>query len=304
MKILFCSDPLDSKVIDQEYEQEYKCARTLGMDVHMISLESVLDGELSKAVKRIPTFETPERFIYRGWMLKPNDYEKLYYALKQKNAVLINSPTEYRNGHYFPYSYEAIKTATPQSIWLEIEEISNGYDVLFEKMRIFKNKPVMVKDYVKSRKHEWEEACYIPDASDHQRAQTVLRNFIDRQGSELNGGIVIREFIQLEQLANHPKSGMPLSNEYRLFFLHHKLIQCTGYWDEVVYRQEIPKLDSFIDIAKGVVSQFFTMDIAKTAGREWTVIEIGDGQVSGLPSHADLEQFYKSIMELEVNSER
>ncbi|GGD89976.1 hypothetical protein GCM10010911_55800 [Paenibacillus nasutitermitis] len=65
----------------------------------MISLESVLDG--SKAVKRIPTFETPERFIYRGWMLKPNDYEKLYYALQQKNAVLINSPTEYRNGHYF-----------------------------------------------------------------------------------------------------------------------------------------------------------------------------------------------------------
>ncbi|GGD89971.1 hypothetical protein GCM10010911_55790 [Paenibacillus nasutitermitis] len=24
MKILFCSDPLDSKIIDQEYEQEYK----------------------------------------------------------------------------------------------------------------------------------------------------------------------------------------------------------------------------------------------------------------------------------------
>ncbi|WP_240420460.1 ATP-grasp domain-containing protein [Paenibacillus periandrae] len=304
MKILFCSDPLDSKVVDQEYEQEYKCARKLGMDVHLVSLESVLDEELSKAVKRIPTFEVPERFIYRGWMLKPNDYEKLYYTLQQKNAILINSPTEYRIGHYFPYSYEAIKKATPQSIWLGIEELSNGFDVLFEKMRIFKNKPVMVKDYVKSRKHEWEEACYIPDASDQQRAQTVLRNFIDRQGSELNGGIVIREFIQLEQLANHPKSGMPLSNEYRLFFLHHKLVQCTEYWDEVDYQQEFPNLDSFIDLAKGVASQFFTMDIAKTTGGEWTVIEIGDGQVSGLPSHADLEQFYKSIMELEVNPER
>ncbi|KWX72125.1 hypothetical protein AMQ84_25915 [Paenibacillus riograndensis] len=301
MKILFCSDPLDSKVIDQEYEQEYKCARNLGMDVHMISLESVLDGELSKAVKRIPTFETLERFIYRGWMLKPKDYENLYNALQQKNAVLINSPAEYRNGHYFPYSYEAIKKATPQSMWLGIEELSNGFDLLFKKLHIFQNKPILVKDYVKSRKHEWEEACYIPDASDRQKVQTVLQNFIDRQGSELNGGIVIREFIQLEQLANHPKSGMPLSNEYRLFFLHHKLIQCTGYWDEVVYQQEIPKLDSFIDLAKGVASPFFTMDIAKTTNGEWTIIEIGDGQVSGLPSHADLEQFYKSIMELEVN---
>ncbi|WP_420852162.1 ATP-grasp domain-containing protein [Paenibacillus hamazuiensis] len=38
------------------------------------------------------------------------------------------------------------------------------------------------------------------------------------------------------------------------------------------------------------------MDIAKTTSGEWTVIEIGDGQVSGLPSHADAEQFYKSIL--------
>nr|WP_237691075.1 ATP-grasp domain-containing protein [Paenibacillus caui] len=106
-------------------------------------------------------------------------------------------------------------------------------------MRIFKNKPVIVKDYVKSRKHEWEEACYIPDASDKQRVEMVLRNFIDRQGSELNGGIEIREFVSLEHLTKHPKSGMPLSNEYRLFFL--------------------------------------------------------------LPSHADLEHFYQSILDFEGN---
>lgn len=298
MKFLFCSDPLNSKAVDQEYEQEYKCAQMLGMDVHLISLESVLDGELSKAVKRIPTFESPESFIYRGWMLKPQDYERLYHALKQNNAILINSPTEYRNGHYFPYSYAAIQKATPLSIWLEIAECSDNFDVLFEKMSIFNNKPVIVKDYVKSRKHEWEEACYIPDASDKPRAQTVLRNFIDRQGSELNGGIVIREFIQLEQLTKHPKSGMPLSNEYRLFFLHHKLIQCTEYWDEASYEQGIPNLESFVDLAKGVESRFFTMDIAKTTSGEWTVIEIGDGQVSGLPSHADPQQFYQAILEL------
>ncbi|MDT3427781.1 hypothetical protein J2Z22_003357 [Paenibacillus forsythiae] len=296
MKILFCSDPLNNKAVDMEYEQEYKCARKLGMDVHLISLESLLDGELTTAVKRVPAFEAPERFIYRGWMLKPHDYEQLYHTLERKNVVLINSPAEYRNGHYFPYSYEAIKQATPQSIWLEMKELSNGFDILFEKMRIFENKPVIVKDYVKSRKHEWEEACYIPDASDKHRVLKVLRNFIDRQGSELNGGIVIREFIQLEQLTRHPKSGMPLSNEYRLFFLHHKLIACTEYWDEAVYQQGITDLDSFTELAKGVASPFFTMDIAKTASGEWTVIEIGDGQVSGLPSHTDMEHFYKSIL--------
>ncbi|MEK8130844.1 ATP-grasp domain-containing protein [Paenibacillus filicis] len=301
MKILFCSDPLNSKVVDMEYEHEYRSARKLGLDVYLISLESVLDGSLSQAVKRIPTFETPQSFIYRGWMMKPRDYEQLYDALRQKNALLINSPSEYTNGHYFPYSYEAIKQNTPHSIWIEIEELSNGFDTLFEKMRIFENKPVMIKDYVKSRKHEWEDACYIPDASDKQKVQTVIQNFVDRQGSELNGGIVVREFIKLEQLAKHPKSGMPLANEYRLFFLHHKLIQCAEYWDEAVYGQSIPGLESFIELAMGVESQFFTIDIAKTINGEWTVIEIGDGQVSGLPSHADPEHFYKSILDVQAN---
>ncbi len=303
MKVLFCSDPLNNKAVDQEYEQEYKYARKLGMDVYLISLESVLVGELAQAVKQVPTFEIPERFIYRGWMIKPHDYDQLYLALERKNAVLINSPSEYRNGHYFPYSYEVIKKVTPHSIWFEIGELANGFDDLFEKIRIFENKPVIVKDYVKSRKHEWEDACYIPDASDKQRVQKVIQTFIDRQATELNGGIVIREYIQLEQLSKHPKSGMPLSNEYRLFFLHHKLVQCMGYWDEAVYQQGIPELDSFIELAKGISSQFFTMDIAKTTSGEWTVIEIGDGQVSGLPSHADLDHYYKSILEIEVNKE-
>jgi hypothetical protein len=296
MKIIFCSDPLNDKVVDMEYESEYKCALQLGLDVHLISLESVLDGNLSKAVKRIPEFTLPETVIYRGWMMKPQNYERLFQALHNKNAVLINSPSEYVHGHYFPYSYEVIKEATPLSNWLGIEELADGFDILFEKLRVFGSKPVIVKDFVKSRKHEWEEACFIPDASDKHRVQVVLQNFIDRQGTELNGGIVIREFVQLEQLTKHPKSGMPLSNEYRLFFLRHQLIACTEYWDEASYREEFTALDSFVELAKDVKSNFFTMDIAKTASGRWTVIEVGDGQVSGLPSHADTEQFYKSIM--------
>jgi len=137
VKIIFCSDPLNSKVVDIEYEHEYRCARNLGLDVHFISLESDLDGNLAQAVKRIPTSSTPERCIYRGWMMKPIDYERLYHALRLKNAVLINSPDEYTNGHYFPHSYNAIKEATPHSIWFQIKELEDRFDVLFEGMRIF-----------------------------------------------------------------------------------------------------------------------------------------------------------------------
>ncbi|MNJ00875.1 hypothetical protein D3C73_1603240 [compost metagenome] len=48
-------------------------------------------------------------------------------------------------------------------------------------------------------------------------------------------------------------------------------------------------------------SRFFTMDIARTANGEWKVIEVGDGQVSGLPSHADMEHYYQSILHNEAD---
>jgi hypothetical protein len=38
------------------------------------------------------------------------------------------------------------------------------------------------------------------------------------------------------------------------------------------------------------------MDIAKTKQRDWLIVELGDGQVAGLPDNADKDAFYKSIM--------
>ncbi|WP_334074216.1 ATP-grasp domain-containing protein [Paenibacillus sp. A14] len=281
-----------------EYLREYETARRLGADVHLISLEALLEGSAELAVRRVPAFETPKVFIYRGWMLKPDDYERLYQALSRKNAILINSPEAYRSGHDFPRSYEAIKAVTPYSIWVPQEELKEGLGPLFEKMTVFRSKPVLVKDYVKSRKHEWEDACFIPDASDREGVRRVVENFLSRQGSELNGGVVIREFVPLAQLGVHPKSGMPLAQEYRLFFLDHKMIACLDYWDEAAYERASRvhvNLEPFGNVAGGIASRFFTMDIAKTAGGEWLVIEVGDGQVSGLPIRADVEQFYRSI---------
>lgn len=300
MKFVFCSDPLDEKAPDMEYLREYETARGLGADVYLISLEALLEGGAERAVRRLPVFETREVFVYRGWMLKPDDYERLYQALSDKNAILINSPEEYRNGHEFPYAYETIKAVTPFSIWVPKEELSEGLTPLLEKMDVFGNKPVLVKDYVKSRKHEWEDACFIPDASDREGVRRVAENFLNRQGTELNGGLVIREFVALAGLGVHPRSGMPLAQEYRLFFLDHQMIACMDYWDEAVYEHESRvdvTLAPFLKVAERIKSRFFTMDLAKTAGGEWLVIEVGDGQVSGLPIQANVEQFYRAIIE-------
>ena len=99
----------------------------------------------------------------------------------------------------------------------------------------FGEKPIIVKDYVKSRKHEWNEACYIPSASDRQGVERVVTRFLHVQGEDLNEGLVFREFIDFEPLVSHSKSHMPLTREFRLFVLDGQIIFSTPYWEEGDY---------------------------------------------------------------------
>ena len=115
----------------------------------------------------------------------------------------------------------------------------------------------------------------------------------------MNEGLVFREFVEFEPIGTHPKSGLPLTNEHRLFFLDGRPIFQTDYWEDADYSaanaHPVP-LDRLTQVAKGVKSRFFTMDVARTVGGDWLIVELGDGQVSGLPDNADLSAFYRSLV--------
>jgi len=51
--------------------------------------------------------------------------------------------------------------------------------------------PAIVKDYVKSRKHEWDEACFIPDLADlaHAPSRTFRRSRRSASSSPLGARI-------------------------------------------------------------------------------------------------------------------
>ena len=294
MKIIFCSEPFYPNKPDYSYEKEATAALEGGFEVGLFSFEDLTENNLSNAFKRIKSAETPEKAIYRGWMLKPEFYEILYAELKVRNLILINSPEEYKFCHYFPESYEVIKEHTPKSISLAFDETFN-LEKLLDKLAVFGDKPLILKDYVKSRKHEWNEACFISSASNQEEIEKVLARFIELQGEDLNKGLVFREFIEFKPLTNHSKSGMPLTKEFRLFFLENELIFTSEYWEEGEYEEtDLPK-DLFSDVAKNVKSNFFTMDIAQKTDGEWLIVELGDAQVAGLPEKSDEKSFYKSL---------
>ncbi len=66
-------------------------------------------------------------------------------------------------------------------------------------------------------------------------------------------------------------------------------------WDEGEYGNTKPELQKFIEIAQRIESNFFTMDIAKKKSGEWIIIELGDGQVAGLPDNSNKLEFYSNL---------
>ncbi len=291
MEILFCANPLNSKNVDNDYVLE---AQACSLPYFIINYEALLD-DINAALRWIPKTEKTRLAIYRGWMMTPEKYTTLYHALENKGVTLINTPIQYQYCHYLPESYPLIQTLTPKTVW-----IKNGDDfsinAIMKLLEPFGNHPVILKDYVKSQKHYWNQACFIPSAADKVAVSKVVQRFIELQGGQIAGGLVFREYVAFEPIGTHWKSGMPLTLEYRIFFLYKKPVAVYPYWDNKKYPPiELP-LEPFLEIAQTVNSQFFTMDVAKSQDFGWLIVELGDAQVAGLPDHADLKEFY-SVLE-------
>lgn len=303
LNIIYCCDFFNKKSVDMDYLREYEIAKKLGFNIILIDIDDLSYGKLTITKKEINTLT--EKSIYRGWMLSPQQYETLYKKLLEENYYLINNPQEYKHCHYFIENYNKIENTTPHSEWLRQEDLTpeNIINILGK----FGEKPIIIKDYVKSRKHEWNEAFFIPNAQDTESALKVINTFIERQGEGLSGGIVLRKFEKLKFLTNHSKSNMPLDIEFRIFFFEGKPLQIQYYWDERAtesslfinegyYNMPLPNIDKFINIAKTIQSNFFTMDIAQKENGEWIIIELGDGQVSGLSDKVNILEFYNGLM--------
>ncbi|MBQ6559366.1 MAG: ATP-grasp domain-containing protein [Erysipelotrichaceae bacterium] len=139
------------------------------------------------------------------------------------------------------------------------------------------------------------EACYIKDIKDVAKARRTITNFVNRQGDDLVGGVVLRNFERHKQIGCHPISGMPLSEEYRVYILSGNILIIDDYWsdhyDLSFTDEEMDRVKSFAD---KVSSNFVTMDLARAEDGTLIIMEFGDGQVSGL-QQIPATLFYKSI---------
>jgi hypothetical protein len=293
--ILFCESPFQANKVDEDFEDQFIAAKEYGFETILFNFEDLTsEDRFSIATKAIKPNHQLVNVIYRGWMMTPKQYSILYNDLLSKNFKLINTIKEYENCHYLPNSLKFIKTWTPKTVFEKFEK-ENSIDKLIEKSKVFGEKSVILKDYVKSEKHNWETACFVANASDSDKLRQSILKLLELRNKYLNEGIVVREFVELNDLTIHSKSGMPLTEEYRLFFCMKRLVGIYDYWEEGQYNLSKPDTTEFEEIAQGVESNFFSMDIARKKNGEFIIIELGDGQVAGLPDKTNRNEFYKQL---------
>lgn len=294
MRLVFCCDPTDPRVAEPALGREIAASRDLGIEFDLVDHDALIAGRLDAVTARLTTLRVVELVVFRGWMMKPHHYATLHTLLLQRGRRLINSPEQDRHCHHLPESYEIIREHTPRTVWLRGTAAPTTDDLL-RLLAPFGDRAIMVKDFVKSQKHAWGEACFIPKASDREAVERVVRRFLDLQGADLNEGLVFREFAELERVGVHPRSGMPLSREFRQFILDGKPVLSFKDWDEADDRAEFTPPAWLGSVASRVQSRFFTMDVAQRTSGEWLVVELGDGQVSGLPDAADPAALFRAL---------
>lgn len=290
LHMLFCSQPFEPGQIDADFEDEYEAAKAL-FPCALVSYEDLLEGKLVLKGPKLKGL-----IIYRGWMMPPENYARFYDLLDRRGIILLNTPEEYARYHQLPSWYAMFKSETAQSVWTD----NDSLDEAVQAGQTLEG-ACIVRDYVKSRKHEWYDACFIRNIQNEKEARRVIGNFLQRQGEDLAGGVVIRRYVPLRQIGYHEASGMPISEEYRVFIFAGHILTIDGYWN-----QEAPELSDaetrwIASIAAKVQSNFVAMDLARKEDGTLMIMEFGDGQVSGLQNLRS-EMFYTTISKVAAES--
>jgi len=207
-------------------------------------------------------------------------YKELETELKIKNSSLINSYEQHCYIADITNYYEDLKEYTPKT-W---KDWSNLPD----------NKSFILKGKTNSRKFNWKDLMFCKDKQEviNKSNRLLDDTFIFQQG------LVVREYVPLKNLGKGINE-LPISNEYRFFCLGNKIIAHGFYWFEE-YESEAKINDDAFNLVHKIMeivskkANFYVVDIAQTENNDWIVVELNDGQMSGL-SLIDPDQFYNSL---------
>lgn len=152
----------------------------------------------------------------------------------------------------------------------------------------------VVKGQTNSLKAKWNTHMF---ANNKREALNIAGELC---GDSLIGSqtIAYRRYIELKTY-EVGINGLPFTHEFRLFFYKTKLLTHGYYWSNAENTDHILTNDGIEfgeKISKTVskYTNFFVLDIAQDLLGQWWLIEVNDGQMSGL-SMCDPDELYSNL---------
>ncbi|MGS2620016.1 ATP-grasp domain-containing protein [Micromonospora sp. LZ34] len=278
--LLVPGDPLHPRRPDGHFVAEARTAREAGLNVAVVDHDALVRGDdIERAVGSVPVGGVT---VYRGWMLSSERYAGFAAALARRGVMLRTTAEQYRRAHELPGWYSVLAEVTPRSVW------TAGVDRAdFDRARsAFGGGPVVVRDYVKSMKHYWDEAAFVPDVADGEVAWKVACRLRHLREDDFVGGFVLREFESFT------------AAELRTWWLNGRCV-LIGPHPDTPYDRPPTKVDAklFAPWVTALELPFVTVDLTLRADGVWRVVEIGDGQVSDRPASIEAAELVAALTE-------
>ena len=275
--ILFPSSYYSIKKVDEDLQKEYDAVIETGLFETVFLGYDQWFNEEKLILNRIP--EREHTAVYRGWMMQPEKYEKLFNLLLQKNIRLVTKPEEYNEMHVFPNVYDKIREDTAR---IELYPLHSKIDIENIKLRFDR---FMVKDYVKSVKGT-QFPAYFDSGVSQEYFDRYMEIFYQFRGDLLTGGICIKEYLDLMRYEDK-------TNEFRVFYINHEIATVCRNSGQGIFTKEPPQ--ELIEKYKNLNSVYYTVDYAELADGNWKILETGDGSVSGLSEGQDHISYFRAL---------
>lgn len=279
--VIYPGNFINAKTVDIDYEGEQRKAQKLGIVTVTCNYDAFISGEKIK-LYGADTSELSGLAIYRGWMLKPDQYKRFYSELGMLGIQLITTPTEYYNTHCLPNSYNNIMDYTPNTIWFP-----DGVDIDYNKIRSSFDK-FIVRDYCKTVMG-LKFPDYLESSMSNIELAEYFKKFKQLRGSLYTGGLVLKQYVDIEK-----------DSECRVFYINKHTALAYNKTIDLEVPEGIINLASKQSL-RNLKSHFYTIDFAKLTSGEYIVVEIGDGQVSGLKSDAEAAILYTELKKLLIH---
>lgn len=220
-------------------------------------------------------------------------YKEVERDINRLNAKLINTYEQHLYLADLENWYKDLQHLTPKT-WFASHEVPKN------------EAPFIVKGATNSKKWLWDTHMYAETWEDMVQVCCRLRDdgLIEAQN------ICIRKYVPLH---TYFKSlhGLPITKEFRFFVLYGEIVAGGFYWSN--HMEEIGEIPDINEVSElflkkiigriGDYANFYVLDIAQTQNSEWVLIELNDGQMSGL-SEINPDEFYKKLGDIANERDR